>query len=79
MLKSILFLLVLISFITTPTRAYEAYSISSLNLTEEQEAAEAVVDARAFRNDGTDFGRHRMAVQHQTEAELVNRARNQLL
>lgn len=41
MLKSILFLLVLISFITTPTRAYEAYSISSLNLTEEQEAAEA--------------------------------------
>ena len=38
---SILFLLVLISFITTPTRAYEAYSISSLNLTEEQEAAEA--------------------------------------
>ena len=41
MLKSILFLLVLISFITTPTRAYEAYNISSLNLTEEQEAAEA--------------------------------------
>lgn len=33
--------MVLISFITTPTRAYEAYSISSLNLTEEQEAAEA--------------------------------------
>ncbi len=43
MLKSILFLLVLISVITTPTRAYEAYSSSSLiHLEEEQRAAPEV-------------------------------------
>ena len=36
MLKSILFLLVLISFITTPTRAYEAYNFSAADLLKEQ-------------------------------------------
>lgn len=37
MLKSIVFLLVLISFITTPTKAYEAYNISSLLVLELQQ------------------------------------------
>lgn len=37
MLKSILFLLVLISFITTPTRAYEAYNFSTADLLKEQQ------------------------------------------
>ena len=42
MLKSILFLLVLISFITTPTRAYEAYNFSTADLMKEQQELEAV-------------------------------------
>ncbi len=41
MLKSILFLLVLISFITTPTRAYEAYNFSTADLMKEQQELEA--------------------------------------
>ena len=41
MLKSILFLLVLISFITTPTRAYEAYNFSTTDLIKEQQELEA--------------------------------------
>ncbi len=41
MLKSIVFLLVLISFITAPTQAYEAYGNLGLNLNQEMEAAEA--------------------------------------
>ncbi len=41
MLKSILFLLVLISFITTPTRAYEAYNFSTADLLKEQQELEA--------------------------------------
>lgn len=40
MLKSILFLLVLISFITTPTRAYEAYNFSTADLIKEQQELE---------------------------------------
>ena len=42
MLKGILFLLVLISFITTPTRAYEAYNFSTADLMKEQQELEAV-------------------------------------
>lgn len=41
MLKSVVFLLVLISFITTPTQAYEAYNSLNLDLRQEMEAAEA--------------------------------------
>lgn len=41
MLKSILFLLVLISFITTPTRAYEAYNFSTADIMKEQQELEA--------------------------------------
>lgn len=37
MLKSILFLLVLITFITTPTRAYEAYNISNFIFFEKEQ------------------------------------------
>ncbi len=43
MLKSVIFLLVLISFITAPTQAYEAYGNLGLNLSQEMEIAEKVV------------------------------------
>ena len=46
MLKSILFLLVLISFITTPTRAYEAYNFSTADLIKEQQELEAAKKRR---------------------------------
>ena len=49
MLKSIVFLLVLVTFITTPTQAYEAYhNIASLLILEKEELIEQKIIEKAL-------------------------------